>query len=94
MRQRCAAGGSGIGFGAPLRLNDEFHDRGTLLIAGPFADPAEGAMGLFTSQEAAEEFGYRDWRLMSVAHEQGNLKSGYPHFVVDEELKILTFLSE
>lgn len=37
------------------RLN-EFHKRGTLLMAGPFADPAEGAMGIFTSREAAEEF--------------------------------------
>lgn len=35
---------------------DEFHDRGVLLMAGPFANPAEGAMGVFTSLEAAEEF--------------------------------------
>jgi len=34
----------------------EFHDRGVLLMAGPFADPAEGAMGIFTSREADEEF--------------------------------------
>jgi uncharacterized protein len=37
------------------RLN-EFHARGTLLMAGPFANPAEGAMGIFTGREAAEEF--------------------------------------
>jgi uncharacterized protein len=37
------------------RLN-EFHARGVLLMAGPFADPTEGAMGLFTTREAAEEF--------------------------------------
>jgi uncharacterized protein YciI len=37
------------------RLND-FHGRGSLLMAGPFANPAEGAMGVFTSREAAEEF--------------------------------------
>jgi uncharacterized protein YciI len=37
------------------RLN-EFHARGTLLMAGPFANPAEGALGIFTSREAAEEF--------------------------------------
>ena len=37
------------------RLN-EFHRRGVLLMAGPFANPAEGAMGVFTSREAAEEF--------------------------------------
>ena len=33
----------------------EFRDRGVLLMAGPFANPAEGAMGVFTSREAAEE---------------------------------------
>jgi uncharacterized protein YciI len=37
------------------RLN-AFHARGALLMAGPFANPAEGAMGIFTSREAAEEF--------------------------------------
>lgn len=37
------------------RLN-EFHARGSLLMAGPFANPAEGAMGVFTSRAAAEEF--------------------------------------
>ena len=33
-----------------------FHERGVLLMAGPFANPAEGAMGIFTNREAAEEF--------------------------------------
>jgi len=37
------------------RLN-EFHERGELLMAGPFANPAEGALGVFTSREAAEKF--------------------------------------
>lgn len=35
---------------------DEFHARGVLLMAGPFATPGRGAMGVFTSREAAEEF--------------------------------------
>jgi len=35
---------------------DEFHARGLLLMAGPFANPADGALGVFTSREAAEEF--------------------------------------
>ncbi len=35
---------------------DEFHRRGVVLMAGPFANPAEGAMGVFASREAAEEF--------------------------------------
>jgi uncharacterized protein len=34
----------------------EFHARGTLLMAGPFANPADGAIGIFTSREAADEF--------------------------------------
>jgi uncharacterized protein YciI len=34
-----------------------FHADGRLLMIGPFADePAGGAMGVFTSREAAEEF--------------------------------------
>ena len=37
------------------RLN-AFHARGVFLMAGPFANPIEGAVGVFTSREAAEEF--------------------------------------
>jgi len=37
------------------RLN-EFYGRGVLLMAGPYANPAEGALGIFISREAAEEF--------------------------------------
>ena len=35
---------------------DEFHARGTLLLTGTFADPQEGAMAIFRTREAAEEF--------------------------------------
>jgi uncharacterized protein YciI len=51
----------------------EFHARGTLLMIGVFANPEEGAMGVFTTREAAEEFArgdafvlngvVRDWRV-------------------------------
>ena len=41
--------------GHRARLN-EFHKRGVLLMAGPFANPAEGALGIFTSKKDAEEF--------------------------------------
>jgi uncharacterized protein len=41
--------------GHRARLN-EFHAKGVLLMAGPFADPAEGALGIFTDKKAAEEF--------------------------------------
>ena len=36
---------------------DDFHERGTLLMVGTFADPQrEGAMAIFKTREAAEEF--------------------------------------
>jgi uncharacterized protein YciI len=30
--------------------------RGTLLMVGPYENPMDGALGIFTSREAAEEF--------------------------------------
>ena len=41
--------------GHVARLN-EFHARGVLLMAGPYGAPPIGAVGVFTSREAAEEF--------------------------------------
>ena len=35
---------------------DEFHRRGVLLMAGPYGNPPLGALGVFTTREAAEEF--------------------------------------
>jgi len=35
---------------------DAFAQRGVLLMVGPWANPAEGALAVFTSREAAEEF--------------------------------------
>ena len=35
---------------------DEFHERGVLIAAGPLGNPPEGAMAIFTTREAAEEF--------------------------------------
>ena len=35
---------------------EEFHARGVLLGAGPLGNPPEGAMGVFTTRAAAEEF--------------------------------------
>ena len=34
----------------------EFHARGSLLMAGPYGSPPLGAVGIFTSREAADEF--------------------------------------
>ncbi|HYL26343.1 MAG TPA: YciI family protein [Candidatus Nitrosotalea sp.] len=39
---------------------DGFLANGTLLMIGPFADPREGAMAVFTSREAAEAFAKDD----------------------------------
>ncbi|MFL6621345.1 MAG: YciI family protein [Sulfurifustaceae bacterium] len=35
---------------------DEFHTHGVLLMAGPLTDGAGGAIGIFRTREAAEEF--------------------------------------
>ena len=40
---------------------ERFHSRGTLLMAGVFAKPREdGAMSIFTTRDAAEEFARGD----------------------------------
>jgi hypothetical protein len=37
-----------------------FLDDGTLLMVGPFSNPKEGAMAVFTTREAAETFARND----------------------------------
>lgn len=37
-----------------------FHQRGELLMVGPYGHPPQGALGIFTSQEAAEAFSRND----------------------------------
>jgi uncharacterized protein len=39
---------------------DRYRKEGTLLMVGPFADPDRGAMGIFTTREAAHEFAEED----------------------------------
>lgn len=46
---------------------DEFHARGVLIAAGPLGNPPEGAMGIFTSREGAEEFVHGDPFVISGA---------------------------
>jgi uncharacterized protein YciI len=43
-------------FAAHRARLDEFHARGVMLMAGPLGNPPEGALGIFTTREAAEEF--------------------------------------
>jgi uncharacterized protein YciI len=38
----------------------QFQAEGTLLMVGPFANPEEGAMAIFTTREAAESFAKDD----------------------------------
>jgi hypothetical protein len=38
----------------------QFQADGTLLMVGPFANPQEGAMAIFTRREAAEAFAKED----------------------------------
>jgi uncharacterized protein YciI len=38
----------------------DFHRRGLLLMTGPFMDADGGAIGIFTTREAAEEFAHDD----------------------------------
>jgi uncharacterized protein len=45
---------------AHVARGNEFHDRGALLMYGPFGNPQEGAMAVFTSQSAAQEFAEGD----------------------------------
>ncbi len=48
-------------FAAHSARGQEFHERGTMLMYGPFGDPQrEGSMAVFTSREAAEEFAQGD----------------------------------
>jgi uncharacterized protein YciI len=43
-------------FAAHRARLDQFHARGTLLMAGPVLDGSGRAFGVFTTREAAEEF--------------------------------------
>ena len=59
--------GDDVASKAPLHMDrhgahiDEFHAAGTLLQIGTFGDPqTEGAMGVFTTSDAAEEFATND----------------------------------
>ncbi len=57
--------GDDVGEKAPIHFPahrarwHEFHARGVLLMIGPFSD-RQGALGIFTTREAAEEFARED----------------------------------
>lgn len=43
-------------FPAHRKRLEEFHERGLMLLVGTFSDAPVGAMAVFTTREAAEEF--------------------------------------
>ena len=43
-------------FPAHRKRIEEFHERGLMVLVGTFSDPPVGAMAVFTTREAAEEF--------------------------------------
>jgi hypothetical protein len=46
-----------VHFAAHKARLDDFHNRGTLLMVGTFADPVkDGSMAIFSTREAADEF--------------------------------------
>ncbi len=45
---------------AHLAMARDAHDRGDLVLAGALADPVDGAIFVFRSQEAAEAFATND----------------------------------
>ncbi len=47
-------------FDAHTARGQDFHERGSLLMYGPFGNPQEGAMAVFTSREAAQDFAKGD----------------------------------
>jgi uncharacterized protein YciI len=51
-----------------------FHAQGTLLMAGPLMNPTDGAIGLFTTREAAEEFMREDPFLLNGVVQKATLR--------------------
>jgi uncharacterized protein len=47
-------------FEAHSARGHEFHERGDLVAYGPFGNPRQGALAVFTTREAAEEFAQGD----------------------------------
>src|SRR6266568_9041937 len=56
LRRRGGHGRARAVFPAHRAKWQEFVARGELLMIGPFSDPRQGAMGVFATREAAEEF--------------------------------------
>ena len=66
----------------------KYRNDGTLVAIGPMEDPAEGALGVFTTRTAAEEFAHEDpfvmegvvgaWKILPWREALGILPAGGP----------------
>jgi uncharacterized protein len=67
-------------FEAHAARGQDFHERGLLLMYGPFGDPQrEGSMAVFTTREAAEEFARGDPFVSTRSCAIGTFANGTRH---------------
>jgi uncharacterized protein len=75
-------------YDAHVARGSEFHDRGSLILYGPFGDPREGAMAVFTSREAAEEFAKSDPFVLNGVVRDWQIREWDEAFAGDEALAV------
>jgi uncharacterized protein YciI len=76
-------------FEAHVARGHEFHNRGSLLLYGPFGDPQrEGSMAVFTSREAAEDFAKSDPFVLNGVVRDWRIREWDEAFAGDEALSV------
>jgi uncharacterized protein YciI len=77
-------------FEAHVARGNEYHDRGLLLMYGPFGDPQkEGSMAVFTSRAAAEEFAIGDPFVLNGVVRNWQIREWDEVFVGDDALAVV-----
>jgi uncharacterized protein YciI len=77
-------------FEAHVAHGNEFHDRGSLLLYGPFGDPQrEGSMAVFTSREGAEEFANGDPFVLNGVVRDWQIREWDEAFAGDDALAVV-----
>ena len=77
-------------FEAHAAHGSEFHDRGSLLLYGPFGDPQrEGSMAVFTSREGAEEFANGDPFVLNGVVRDWQIRDWDEAFAGDDALAVV-----
>jgi uncharacterized protein YciI/ketosteroid isomerase-like protein len=76
-------------FEAHVARGDDFHGRGSLLMYGPFDPPQEGAMAVFTSREAAEEFAKGDPFVLHGVVRERRIREWDEAYVNDDALAVV-----